>query len=75
MASSAAPVFFPSYNRNIDGSIIANDPSLVSIIYAIDKELGKKVDKIRLLSFGTGYCYDSIKEDTSKWGAIDMDYK
>ena len=71
MASSAAPVFFPSYNRNIDGSIIANDPSLVSIIYAIDKELGKKVDKIRLLSFGTGYCYDSIKEDTSKWGAIE----
>lgn len=71
MASSAAPVFFPSYNRNIDGSIIANDPSLVSIIYAIDKELGKEVDKIRLLSFGTGYCYDSIKEDTSKWGAIE----
>ena len=71
MASSAAPVFFPSYNRNIDGSIIANDPSLVSIIYAIDKELGKEVDKIRLLSFGTGYCYDSIKEDTSKWEAIE----
>jgi len=71
MASSAAPVFFPSYNCNIDGSIIANDPSLASIIYAIDKELGKKNDKIRLLSFGTGYCYESIKEDTSKWGAIE----
>ena len=29
------------------------------------------MDQIRLLSFGTGYCYNSIKEDTSKWGAID----
>lgn len=71
MASSAAPVFFPSYDCHIDGGVIATDPSLVSIIYSIDKELGKKIDKIRLLSFGTGYCYNSINEDTSKWGAIE----
>jgi len=71
MASSAAPVFFPSYNCNIDGGIIATDPSLASIIYAIDDELGKKIHQIRLLSFGTGYCYNSIKADTSNWGAID----
>ena len=71
MASSAAPVFFPSYDCHIDGGIIATDPSLASIIYAIDEELGKRMDQIRLLSFGTGYCYNSIKEDTSKWGAID----
>ena len=71
MASSAAPVFFPSYDCHIDGGIIATDPSLASIIYAIDDELGKRMDQIRLLSFGTGYCYNSIKEDTSKWGAID----
>lgn len=71
MASSAAPAIFPSYDCNIDGGIIANDPSLSSIIYAIDDELGKKIDKIRLLSFGTGYYYDRIKEDTSKWSAVD----
>ncbi len=71
MASSAAPVFFQSYESHIDGGIIATDPSLASIIYAIDEDLGKKIKDIRLLSFGTGYCYDSIKEDTSKWGAID----
>ncbi len=71
MASSAAPVFFPSYDCHIDGGIIATDPSLASIIYAIDDELGKSMDQIRLLSFGTGYCYNSIKEDTSKWGAIE----
>lgn len=71
MASSAAPVFFPSYDCHIDGGIIATDPSLASIIYSIDKKLGKKIDQIRLLSFGTGYCYNSIKDDTSKWGAIE----
>lgn len=71
MASSAAPVFFPSYESHIDGGIIANDPSLASIIYSIDEELGKKINQIRLLSFGTGYCYNSIKDDTSKWGAIE----
>lgn len=71
MASSAAPVFFPSYDCHIDGGIIATDPSLASIIYAIDDDLGKSMDQIRLLSFGTGYCYNSIKEDTSKWGAIE----
>ena len=71
MASSAAPVFFPSYDSHIDGGIIATDPSLASIIYAIDKQLGKNIEKIRLLSFGTGYCYNSINEDTSKWGVIE----
>ena len=71
MASSAAPVFFQSYEDHIDGGVIATDPSLASIIYAIDDDLGKKIKNIRLLSFGTGYCYNSIKEDTSKWGALD----
>lgn len=71
MASSAAPVFFQSYESHIDGGIIATDPSLASIIYSIDKDLGKKIKNIRLLSFGTGYYYNSIKEDTSEWGAID----
>lgn len=71
MASSAAPVFFPTYERNIDGGIIATDPSLASIIYSIDKTLGKSIENIRLLSFGTGYYYNSIKQDTSNWGAID----
>ena len=46
-----APVFFPSYDCHIDGGIIATDPSLASIIYSIDKKLGKKIDQIRLLSF------------------------
>ncbi|MGL6106284.1 patatin-like phospholipase family protein [Romboutsia sp.] len=71
MSSSAAPVFFPTYNYHIDGGIIATDPSLVSLIYAMGKEINKKTEDIRLLSFGTGYCYNSIKQDTTTWGVVD----
>lgn len=71
MSSSAAPVFFPTYNNHIDGGIIATDPSLSCVLYAMGKELSKKSSNIRLLSIGTGYNYNSIKEDTTSWGAID----
>lgn len=71
MASSAAPVFFPTYQSHLDGGMIATDPSLACIIHAIDKELSMDVDEIRLLSIGTGYVYNSIKEDTTKWGILD----
>ena len=71
MYSSAAPAFFPSYNCHIDGGVVASDPSLATIVYAIDNQLGKDLKKIRLLSIGTGYFYNSIKQDTTNWGAID----
>lgn len=71
MSSSAAPVFFPTYNNHIDGGIIATDPSLSCVLYAMGKELDKKTSNMRLLSIGTGYNYNSIKEDTTSWGAID----
>ncbi|OJT78674.1 patatin [Clostridioides difficile] len=69
MASSAAPVFFPTYNRHVDGGIIATDPSLACIIHAIDS--GFRLKNTRLFSIGTGYVYNSIKADTTEWGAID----
>ena len=69
MASSAAPVFFPTYNHHVDGGIIATDPSLACIIHAIDS--GFKLKNTRLFSIGTGYVYNSIKADTTEWGAID----
>lgn len=71
MSSSAAPVFFPTYKNHIDGGIMATDPSLAGIIYAVGKELGKTCDNMRLLSLGTGYNFNSIKQDTTSWGAVD----
>lgn len=71
MASSAAPIFFPTYNNHMDGGIIATDPSLACIIHAIDKELSMITEEIRLLSIGTGHRYESIKEDTRDWGILE----
>lgn len=71
LSSSAAPVFFPTYNNHIDGGIVATDPSLACIIYALSKELSQTKSDIRLLSFGTGYYYNSIKQDTTQWGVLE----
>ncbi|UWD46960.1 patatin-like phospholipase family protein [Clostridioides difficile] len=71
MASSAAPVFFPTYNCHVDGGIIATDPSLACIVYSIDSGLKLNYKNTRLFSIGTGYVYNSIKTDTTEWGAID----
>lgn len=71
MSSSAAPVFFPTYQNHIDGGIIATDPGLACVIHSMSKEIGKYKEDIRLLSLGTGYNFNSIKQDTTSWGALD----
>jgi len=71
MSSSAAPVFFPTYQSHIDGGIMATDPSLACVVYAMGNELGKSCEDMRLLSLGTGYNFNSIKQDTTSWGALD----
>ncbi|CAH2212669.1 patatin-like phospholipase family protein [Tepidibacter aestuarii] len=70
--SSAAPVYFPSYKKHIDGGIIANNPSLASI--CVSKNVNganKKLEDMRILSIGTGFNHNNIKADTRKWGAIE----
>ncbi|WP_099187830.1 patatin-like phospholipase family protein [Tepidibacter mesophilus] len=70
--SSAAPVYFPSYKRHIDGGIIANNPSLASI--CVSKNVNganKKLEDMRILSIGTGFNHKDVKGDTRKWGAIE----
>jgi patatin-like phospholipase/acyl hydrolase len=72
LSSSAAPIYFPSHEGCIDGGVVANDPSLVALIHAIDKEgLNEKVENIRLLSIGTGYKSECIETSTTGWGAIE----
>lgn len=66
LASASAPVYFPphsfSYDNDlgkgqlinmIDGGIFANNPALIGILEATDK-MQKSIDKIQLLSIGTG---------------------
>ena len=72
LSSTAAPIYFPSHEGCIDGGVVANDPSLVALIHAMDKEgLNQNLDNIRLLSIGTGYKAECIETDTSGWGAIE----
>lgn len=51
MRSTAAPVFFPSYGKYIDGGVVANNPSVCAYAQVINS-LGWQ--DIRLLSMGTG---------------------
>lgn len=71
MRSSAAPIFLPTYQNFMDGGIVQTDPSLACIIYSMEKELGKHRKYVKLLSLGTGYTHNCIKEDTTTWGAVD----
>jgi patatin-like phospholipase/acyl hydrolase len=69
LASSAAPAYFPAFQHLIDGLVVANNPSTVGISFAVQK--GKReLDKIALLSIGTGFFPYSIQQDTSEWGFI-----
>ena len=76
LSSSAVPILFPSHGRNIDGGIVAGNPSPSAIALAVDKNAGKqKIEDICLLSIGTGYNALKIKSDTSKWGVIQWSLK
>lgn len=57
LCTSAAPTFFPPYQHKkygycIDGGLYANNPSLVAVSHLINK--GYSLDKIKILSIGTG---------------------
>lgn len=71
LSSSSGPGFFPSYQNKIDGGVIANNPSLSAIAFAVDESAGNQnLDELCLLSIGTGYTNIKITADTTKWGLI-----
>jgi patatin-like phospholipase/acyl hydrolase len=72
-ASSAAPMYFPTYKMNdgswmIDGGVVTNNPTLIGFNHA------KKFfanDTIKVMSIGTGINKKTIPgEASSKWGGI-----
>lgn len=71
LASSAAPGFFPSYGRYIDGGTVDSNPSISAIAYAArTAEAPGDLSQIRLLSTGTGHRLQGIRDDTSEWGEV-----
>lgn len=70
IASCSAPSFFDPYDINgksyIDGSVWANNPSLIALITAI-KDFDIKLEDISILSIGTGIKLN-VNQDKSYWG-------
>lgn len=72
LASSAAPVYFPSHQDYVDGGVIATNPSTAAIAITRDAKAGKRsIADITLLSIGTGYDPLSIDYPTTNWGALE----
>lgn len=72
LASSAAPVYFPSFREQVDGGVVANNPGIAAVSMARDVYAGKiKMEDIYLLSIGTGYSAHRINADTREWGAFE----
>ena len=72
-ASSAAPMYFPSYKMKddswmIDGSIVTNNPTLIGYQYS-KKILDTK--NIKILSIGAGQNKIKIEgENSTNWGGV-----
>ena len=66
MRSSAAPIYFPSYQGFVDGGLCANNPSVCAISAAIRQ--GYRLSDLRMLSVGTGFNPQFIEGDRHDWG-------
>ncbi len=68
LRSSAAPIYFPSYQNYIDGGIYALNPSLLALSRSIDPEGGNKaLSDLKILSIGSGINPTGIRGDVN-WG-------
>lgn len=74
MASSAAPTFFPSYKGYIDGGVIANSPTALTILSLLESTPLLKPKDITLLSIGTGDSPERINGKTHNWGIIQWSF-
>jgi hypothetical protein len=81
-ASSAAPTYFPTKELKmsdieqalwlIDGGVTANNPTMCAIAEAIKAWPTNPINKLRVLSVGTGYRTRKINGPASeKWGALE----
>lgn len=67
LASSAAPLYFPSYQGYVDGGVFATNPSMSAACLALKYLSEMKLENIRLLSLGCGKLPEHILGDAD-WG-------
>lgn len=69
MRTSAAPIYFPTYQVYIDGGVVANDPSMAALTQALDSGTGaQKLEDVCLFSLGTGTNSAYIPGHDLNWG-------
>ncbi|MGG7144560.1 patatin-like phospholipase family protein [Clostridium nigeriense] len=74
LASSAAPTYFPSHKNYIDGGVIANSPTAISILSSLSSFPKYTIDDIVLLSIGTGNSPEKIIWKTENWGILQWSF-
>lgn len=71
LASSSAPTYFQSHESYIDGGVVANSPTALSLCLAYSTYKSKyKLDDFRILSIGSGEIPNRIKGKNKNWGLI-----
>lgn len=66
LRTSAVPTYFPSHQGYIDGGIVANNPSMCALGRAVKS--GIPLDRIVMLSIGTGTTPTYVEGDRLDWG-------
>lgn len=71
LASSAAPTYFPSHKKYIDGGVLTNSPAIASVITVMHNLKGKyNLNDFKVLSIGTGITPKKVNSNTSNWGIL-----
>lgn len=69
LRTSAAPTFFPIYQGYVDGSVVANNPSMCALGQALHPQTGgQKLRQVTLLSIGTGTNPKFVPQQDADWG-------
>ena len=74
LASCAAPTYFPSHKNYIDGGVVANSPTAISLIKTLSLLPKYKKEDILILSIGTGDSPEKIIGKTHKWGIVQWSF-
>ena len=69
LRTTAAPVYFPTYQGYCDGGVAANNPSMVGVAQALDPRGSKaQLEHLKVLSLGTGQTELYVPGNNHDWG-------
>lgn len=75
LATSAAPIYFPSHNNFIDGGLLTNSPAIAAVITVMHKFPEYNINDFKVLSIGAGSVPKKIVENTKNWGVINWAFR